>query len=84
MVDLFEDDQCVVSSALQYHQNSDVELHDIFSLWVAAIALTFILACDEIIEFFEGVECRLLAAICHVLADAEVWLVGVDVGRVRG
>lgn len=82
LVNFSENDKCVISSALQYHEDGYVELHDIFSLRVVAIALSFILACDEIVEFFEGVECGLLAPIGHVLADAEVGLVGVDIGGV--
>lgn len=84
MVNLFENDECVISSALQYHQDGDVDLHNILSLRIAAIAFSLVFACNEIVELFEGVECGLLTPIGHVLADTEVWLIGVDVGGVGG
>ncbi len=69
---------------MQDHEHCDVELDDVLGLRVGAIGLSFVLAGDEVVEFFEGVEGGLLAAIGHVLADAEVGLVGVDVGGVGG
>lgn len=56
VVDFFEDDECVVSLALQYHQNSNIEFDYVFCLRIVAVALSFVLASDDVIEFFQSIE----------------------------
>lgn len=84
MIDLLEDNQGAISSALKGHQNGDVELDDVFSLRIIAASLPLVLAGNYIVQFLETVEGGLLAAIGHVLADAEIGLVGVDIGGICG
>jgi hypothetical protein len=84
VVDLPEEEECVVAPALEDHEDGDVQFDYILRLRVVSVAFPLVLACDDVIEFLERVQEGLLAAIGHVLADAEVRLVGVDVGGVRG
>lgn len=84
LVYVSEEEEGAVAAALQNQQNSNVKFEDVFSLRIGAVGLAFVLPGDEIVHLLEGVDGGLLAAVGHVLADAEVGLIGVDVGRVGG
>jgi hypothetical protein len=82
VVDFLEDGEGIVAFALKNHENGNIELDYVFSLRIVATAFPLVLASNYIVEFLEAVERGLLTAVGHVLADAEIGLVGVDVGGI--